>query len=166
MSQQSDILNQLLIQLAAEIKANIPVASGKTANSIEVRIIEGQDKLRGEIWGAKYIQALEDGRGPTKNSGGGSQTLQASIFEWLKLKGIQATVKQGKNGPLKQITQEQLSWAMAIKIHREGNELFRKGGKSGVLSNVLTDARLNTFSEVFNSKASRVILSNILKQVK
>lgn len=175
MSETSDILEQLLNQLRDEIVANIPTASGETARNIEVRVTNpGKDeftRVKGELIGPKYIQALEDGRGPSKRKGGGTQTLQQAILKWLQIKGIQpqvnAVVKRRKTlkATVQQNPQIGLSWAIATKIHREGNKLFREGGKSGVLSNVINDQRIDNFIEVFNAKATRVLLAGVTKTI-
>lgn len=160
MSEVSQVLEQLLNQLAQELKANIPNASGETANSIEVRITETTDRVRGDLLGAKYIMALEDGRGPTGSGGGKSEgkTLREKILEWIKAKNITPV------NTARKMNQEQLSWAIAIKIHNEGTKLFRDGGHSGVISNVINDQRIETFIEVFQSRAARILLQNILKR--
>lgn len=156
MTETAQVLFQLLTQMASEIKANIPGISGKTRESIEVRIEEDANTLKGGIWGSIAVPALETGRKPTSSGATkGTPTLQQAILGWIQSKSIQPS--KG--------TQEGLSWAIAIKIHREGNLLFRQGGHSGVLSNVINEQRLNNFVEVFNSKASRVLLTNILKTI-
>ena len=165
----TDILMQFLRAMADDIRKNIPVVSGNTADSIEVRMERtGQqpyDRIKAGIYSDLTAVALETGRGPTKSGATkGDPTLQQSILAWIQAKGVQPTVKANSKQTSLQL-QTGLSWAIATKIHKEGNALFRAGGKSGILSNVLTDARINTFADVFTSHGSRVILDNIVKTI-
>lgn len=169
MSEISDILKQFLEELADEIKAKIPHVTGKTADGIEVRITDNKtgdifSSIKGELLAPHYIMTLEHGRGKTKKSGGGSQSLRESILEWIRAKGFQFPL------PATSFTREiksaeALSWAIAIKIHREGNKLFREGGKSGVLSTVITENRIDAFVQTFNSKVARILLNGVVKYI-
>lgn len=171
MSELSNILQQFLEELATDIKAKVPVVTGKTVEGLEVKVTNpGTDlfvRVKGELLGPAYINTLEHGRGPTRKSGGGTKTLQESILEWVQAKNIQPTLKPRKS--LKQTAQQNpqigLSWAIAIKIHKEGNRLYRQGGKSGVLSVPLTNQRIENFIEVFNSKAARVLLNKVVQTI-
>lgn len=162
MSELSETLKQLLTQLADEIKAGIPNATGKTAASIEVNIedknIAGFPLVSGEIKANRYFTVLETGRRP------GKMPPIDSIKEWVQAKGFNFPMTTSLGNTIRNA--EGLSWAIAIKISKEGTSLFRKGGHSGVISNVLNEQRLDTFFEVFNSKLSRVILNNVLTKLK
>jgi hypothetical protein len=174
MSDLSDILKQFMEELAQEIRANVPQASGRTAEGIEVKVQNPGEsiflRVKGELWGPAYIQTLEDGRGPTKGGRRGSKTLQQSILEWLQIKNIMPriipyAVNQRRKATAAINPQVGLSWAIAAKIHKEGNRLFREGGKSGVLSTVITDGRLEAFVKTFNSKAGRIMLNQVAKTI-
>lgn len=162
MSELSNILNQLLEELAREIKAKTPRVTGKTAEAIEVKVTNpGNDlfvRVKGELLGPAYMQTLEDGRGPTRKGTRSGKSMRESILEWIEAKGFSFPMGKIKNA-------QQLSWAIAIKIHKEGNKLYRNGGKSGVLSTPLSDSRIENFIEVFNSKASRIMLEQVVKTV-
>ena len=152
-----EALQQFMEGLKEDLVNNIPSVSGKTRDAIRTEVSSGETLLTGSIFGPKYIGALEHGRGPTRGRGkGGGQSLRENLLEWIKARGIQPT------GKIK--TQEQLSWAMAVKIHNEGNRLFRRGGKSGVLTNVFKDDRIESFVQTWGNEYTRLIKSEILKK--
>lgn len=149
-----DIIKQFLDQLAGEVKRNIPSASGETAASIEVVV---PNQFEGSILGAPYIQTLEDGRGPTRSGAPkGSPTLREKIEAWLNTRAI------NPDG----ITTKSLAYIIARKIHAEGNVLFRQGGKSGVLSSVFTNDRIDSFQQTLFNQYEILITSQVLKDYK
>ncbi len=158
MSELSEALTQLLNQLVAELKANIPNATGETSASLEVQVQDKNNNLftgvSGKILADKHFFVLETGRRP------GKMPPIESIKKWVEAKGFSFPIVTSAGNKIK--TAEGLSWAIAIKISKEGSKLFRQGGHSGVISNVLTDSRLDNFAQVFNSELSRVILNNVL----
>jgi hypothetical protein len=89
------------------------------------------------IDGASYVFTVEEGRGPTKDTSGNGD-LYRNILTWLVAKGIQ---------PTKGSTREQQAFAITNKIHKEGTQLFRRGGNSGVLSSVLNDELIARITE-------------------
>lgn len=121
------------------IIARINQASGKTAR----RIFYTVDNTGGTLYGPDYIEALEDGRGPTKVSTPSKPTLREAIEEWLQYVAI--SPPPGK-------TKRDLAYAIAASIHAKGTKLFQQGGKSGVLSETITEA---AFADLLNE------LSNI-----
>lgn len=167
MSELTEILKQFLDEIANDIRNNIPSKSGESAKSIETNVKENPNgSVSGEITGSKYIWTLEDGRGPTKNGNSGGKTLRESILDWIKQSNFQFPMppKYSWSKPIKNA--EQLSWAIAITIHREGNKLFRSGGKSGVITNALTEQRLDAFEKVFAGKAGKIMLGELSKRIK
>ena len=162
MSEVSETLKQLLTQLANELRAKIPNATGKTAASITVDVQEKGDRgfefTSGKITAAKHYPVLETGRRP------GKMPPVESIKEWVEAKGFSFPMVTSTGKKIKNSTG--LSWAIAIKISKEGSALFKAGGHSGVISDVLTDQRLDNFVEVFSSSLSRVLLSNLLTNLK
>ena len=143
-----EILKQFCEGIEEEYRKRIPRVSGATADSLEVNVTE----TYGELRAAAYIGVLEDGRAPTRNSSGKGESLREKILEWITLAGIVPFANEQGVIP----TDEQLSWAIATKIHKEGNLLYRKGGKSGVLSNVVTDSRLKALLGAFGDRYSFV----------
>lgn len=71
-----------------------------------------------------YIFTLENGRRP------GRRPPVQPILDWIKQRGITP----------EDISQESLAFLIARKIGREGSTLFRQGGKSGIISQVQSEA--------------------------
>lgn len=143
-----ELISAFLEELKAEIVQNLKdrgnVASGETINSLEVIPI---DENTVALWGAKHLMALEDGRKPTRSGAeSGSPTLFERIKQWIDDKGLDLN-----------------PYAVTKKIHKEGTSLYRQGGKSGVISTVITEQRINNFLEIFSrefmSSAESAVIS-------
>lgn len=165
------ILTDFLNELATELKANIPNATGKTADNItvEVNVVEDDvfGRIEGKIFAPDYIWTLEHGRGPTKNNTPSTPTLREAILEWIKIRGIVPKIKAKnprKNSYSVEKLQESLSWAIATKIHNEGNRLYRAGGNSDRITGVINDDVLSKFVNEFGNKAAIVVLNNVVNR--
>ena len=119
---------QIVSDLRASLDANKVNASGRLRKSIRAEVTD--DRLL--ITAAGYALTAEDGRGPTKKSGDGE--LEKKILKWLDQKGVPIWDGYTRKGQ---------AYVIARKIHKEGTKLFRKGGNSGVLSNVLNEKLLD-----------------------
>lgn len=150
-----DTIREFGEQLVTEIKQNLRregnFASGKTENSLKVEVRE----MRLTIFALWHIVTLEDGRGPSTGGGSGRAELKERIKEWIRMKGIQ---------PEQGMSVDTLAFLITRKIHREGTRLYRRGGKSGVLRNVLRDERFERFATVIAEEMALSIESDILKE--
>jgi len=110
---------------------NLPVtrygamnASGKTAASVRYEVsTEGL-----KIYGAGHIFAVETGRRP------GSFPNITAIRQWIDDKPII---------PRDNISKNSLAFLIARSIARKGTLVHQMGGKSGVLSNVINQDRID-----------------------
>ena len=123
--------------IVTEISDNIDnrgvKASGKTQKALRYEVEETDSGEALTVWGPKYIQVLEDGRGPTKRSAKGSPTLVETIKKWIDDKGLSI--------PDRFKTKDSFAFAIARSIHKHGTNLYRSGGHSGVLSDVINNER-------------------------
>jgi len=132
MQQNTEALEKFFLSLRDDVRQNIPSVTGKTAAAIRINIGE---KI-GQLIGPAYLPALEVGRGPTRNRTKGAPTLRENILIWIRAKGL-ATGKEA----------ESLSYAISKKIHAEGTRLYRSGINSGAISDVITEQRIQSFSD-------------------
>lgn len=157
------ILTERMNEVVAKIQSNIKNkqvtkfgamnASGKTAASLHYEIDEKEIRL----YGAGHIFALEYGRRPT--SGGGTGTsLRDRIRVWIDEKGINPT--PGANG--RTPSKDSLAFLIARKIHREGTELFKQGGNSGILSEVLTPEFEKGIAEALFYEFEMIVTNKLL----
>jgi hypothetical protein len=101
--------------------------TGEAANSLGYRFENGELVIFSS-W--KYFTVLETGRKPGKQPGSteiGKQPPSAEIEKWVVQRGI------GGDNP------KSLAFLIARKIGEEGSMLYRKGGKSGVISDYINE---------------------------
>ena len=115
------ILNKYGAAGVALMKAAIrPLdATGKTSASLfyEVTVENGSVKL--VIYGREYMKTLETGRGPRRSNTYGG--FDSSMLEYMKAKGIGADLTEKKRA--------QLARFLTLKINKEGDLTFKKGGR-------------------------------------
>lgn len=155
MSLTSDILTAIGEPLVAELKAKTPSRSGRTRDSIIMEVTD----ISLSIYGASYIGVFETGRGPTKSSTPSSPTLQQSILQWIERASITPEERNGKTP-----TTEQLSWAIANHIHKNGNMLYQTlaGGKTDYFDSVFTPERVDSYLKLFADRYQTVIFSEVI----
>lgn len=124
------------------------VASGKTKNSFQVRMREDG----GSIVGADYIYVLEKGRGRSKRSQGG--ILKNNIKSWILAKGITPSGK---------VNLDDLAYLITRKIHEEGTQLFKNGGRTDIYSNVITRENIKKMIKEIGVDYMKQIKSQIVK---
>ena len=109
------VLEDFAIELEAEYKRNLKehkrIATGNLYNTAKCEVVKGEYLVVFHL--QDYWRYVEGGRGATKNDGDGS--LRRKILEWIEVKHI---LPQPKNGKLP--TPEQLSYAIANKLHKKG----------------------------------------------
>jgi hypothetical protein len=150
MLEMKDILLQFLNEVSKEIKAEQTrqgrVASGKTAQSLEP---EATDKV-GILYGNISVNVLETGRKGGKVPGG----FKSIIYQWMKDKGIFQAESEAK--------QNSIAYLIARKIKDEGTSLYRNGGKSGVLSNIITERRIDSFEYIVLRRFGREVTEEVI----
>jgi hypothetical protein len=99
-------------------------ASGKFADSLEVRV----DGFKAQLWGESYAQQLETGRQA------GKFPPIDSIKQWIVDKGIANRIEG-------QISISSLAFLIARKIAREGWKREQHGGVE-LISEVITEQRI------------------------
>lgn len=143
----TEFLNEVRLDI---IQRSISAGQKITGETLNSMFVETTSRSEGSInesgatlYGAEHIMVLEDGRGPTHPTGPYKNTtkLKEIIYNWIS------------NGGIPGITEDKarlnLAYIIARKIHQEGNLLYRKGGKSGVISGAITDERINAFIDTF-----------------
>lgn len=99
--------------------------TGEAKNSLKFEITDKGIRIFSDMPGRpfNYLFTLEDGRKP------GKMPPVQNIQQWLEQRGI--------NPP--DISQKSLAFLIARRIGREGSTIYRKGGKSGVISEAIND---------------------------
>lgn len=148
-------LNVAREEIAANMVAQNRKASGNSINKMRVEATEISGKL---IDGSGYLFASEYGRRPNKSQPGRpSRAMVDSIERWTVIKGIIAA-----NG-----NQRSIAYAIATKIAKEGNLLFREieqgGPQSGVITNAINQEWLNRTAQLVSEKFVTLIKSEVVR---
>jgi len=121
--------NKTVDKLQENIRSKAPTNygpmdnTGRAAESIEYRwLSETRLQIVSRMPGVRfnYIMTLETGRKP------GKMPPPDSIQSWIEQRGIQPSG----------ISQKSLAFLIARKIGREGSLVYRKGGNTGIISEV------------------------------
>jgi hypothetical protein len=148
MLEMKDILLQFLNEVSKEIKAEQTrqgrVASGKTAQSLEP---EATDRI-GILYGSISANVLETGRKP------GRGPHSSIIRQWIEDKGLFSGESESKKNSI--------AYLITRKIKEEGTQLYRQGGKSGVLSNIITERRINSFESLVLRRFGREVTEEVV----
>ena len=123
-------------------------ASGKFADSLEVKV----QGLTAQLWGEDYAQQLETGR-----KSGRFPPISA-IEQWIKDKGI-ANKIQG------QISISSLAFLIARKIANEGWKREEYGGVE-LISSVVTDERIQKIIDEVGAEQAMIYTTEIITMVK
>jgi hypothetical protein len=152
MSIQSELLKKYGEILAEQFRQSVPKVTGKTAASIVA--VAGDDFI--EIYGSKYIFALEFGRKPTSSgASAGTPTLFDAIKEWATAKGIIADESKDSMS---------IVWAITKSIHEKGTLLFQSGVPSGVLSKVIDTINLDQLLFDFAAYKMDQVVDDVQKE--
>lgn len=122
-------------------------ASGKFADSLEVKV----ENLKAQLWGEDYGQQLETGR-----RAGGFPPISA-IEQWIKDKGIASKIQN-------EISISSLAFLIARKIAREGWKREQHGGVE-LISGVVTDARIQKIINEVGAEQAMIYTTEIITLV-
>lgn len=124
-------------------------ATGETANSIKYFVDVKKGIYTLQFLGRKFFSALETGRGPRKNE---EETgYRHDMLKYMKARGIGSDLSPKK--------QEQLARFLVLKINKEGDETYKKGGRivySPVLDKIVKDVSDEVTSYFARSTITRL----------
>lgn len=167
MSLLTDILksegDRVVTDLRESFVKNKINASGRLSDSLEVSVTEFPGYTQMTVSALAYIFTTEEGRGPTEKKGDGE--LYRRILQWINDKGIKFDDKNLVKKPYKiqdgkrvyidkseaaERYKKGIAFAITEKIHNDGTKRF--GKKSGVLSNVLNEKRINQITDAITNR--------------
>jgi len=138
-------------------------ASGESAKGLKKQLssVAGDNIIRGEIVDtSKSFKYQERGRGPSQPgspNGVISGGLWGKIYTWLRYK------KYGLNWKDKK-SRVALAFAITKKIHKYGTYTYFEGEPTGVLSEPLSEERLDAFKEKLMTTQNVIEIKKILIQ--
>lgn len=118
------ILSQYGNSVVAQIQQNLAStgtnATSKTSRSLRFEVKDEGTTQTLTVLGKPFFMVVETGRKPTPQYTKPSKAFVASIKEWADTKG------KGK-----------FAYGIAISIHQKGTKLYRDGGRTDIVSNVV-----------------------------
>lgn len=143
---------EILLQFGKSITSDIVrnhVAAGQVATGDTMKAIGfTSDNNSIEITGPAHVGVLEDGRRP------GKWPPVGDIIRWALAK----SVINDEDSP----QSKSIVFLIRRGIGQSGTKLFQKGGHSGVISNPITDDRINSLSDSILENLSNNISSQVL----
>lgn len=149
----AEILRDNGIDAINEIRANLgrtgTNASLKTSQSLAYEVVQNGTRWRLIITGRPFFMTVETGRKPTPGKKP-SREMITNIAAWLNARGL------GDISP----------WAVAMTIQRKGTELWLKGGRKDIVSNVLNDQFYTKIGDDILANYGQIYLDRILADLK
>ena len=109
------VLERFAVELEAQYKSNLKkhnrIATGTLHNTAKCEVVKGEYLVVFHL--QDYYKWVEGGRDKTKNGGNGE--LRRALLNWIEVKHILPTPKNGKLP-----TPKQLAYLISRKIHMEG----------------------------------------------
>lgn len=121
-------------------------ATEESSESVTFSVESQGNKSTLTITAKPYFMVVETGRKPTPGKKPGREMLD-NIGKWLTARGKEESIK----------------WAVAVKINKEGTELFKKGGRKDIVSNVITDQFIEDIANEILQYFADAVLSNVIK---
>lgn len=114
-------------------------ASGQTSRSLRYEVKQSGSTATLKIIGRPYFMVVETGRKPTPQYTAPSQDFVNRIKQWLSARG-----KDDKG-----------AYGIALSIHKKGTDLWRKGGRKDIVSNVINVDTVEAINKDILSKFSQ-----------
>lgn len=140
--------NSTVAQIQQNLSATGTNATGKTSQSIHFEVKDEGFKQILRVLGKPYLFVVETGRKPTPQYTKPSKEFVASIKEWADTKGL------GK-----------FAYGIALSIHQKGTELYRKGGRKDIISNVVNQNLVDQISKDILAQFADTYLKNAVNIV-
>lgn len=152
------IMNETGTNLIKMIQGNLSStgtdATLKTSNSLEYRIDDEGGTITLSLLGRPFFATVETGRRPTPDMKP-SRSMIDNIKEWVKSRGLD----------------ENMAWAVATNIQKEGTKLFQSGGRTdiytdpvdGMIQKIQQDV-LDTYALAFHNQVVTIFRSQTPQQ--
>ncbi len=133
-------------------------ASGQWPKGLDGFIKHNTSNIKVGMFGYRYTGALENGRKKTRSTAAkGNPTLVEIIRKWIDDKGL--TPKKGS-------TKDKMASGIAYNIHKNGIKVPNKHNKGGLVTDVVTKARLETLVKDIGNATIKDFKSKIIKELK
>lgn len=133
----SDETNYFLSEVKRNLDNTGTTATGKSRDSLRYEITEEGNKIVLTVFGKPYFAVVETGRKPTPDKKP-SRAMIENIKEWVNARG----------------KPESMVWAIATKINKEGTELWKKGGRTDIYTDLKEGFADRIFAEAVENLAS------------
>ena len=114
--------NSVVSQIQQNLSATGTDATGQTSRSLKFTVTESGTVTTFQVTGRPYFMTVETGRKATP-SYKPSREFVARIQAWMSARGM--------TGP---------AYAIAQSIHKKGTALYRSGGRTDIVTNVINQS--------------------------
>ncbi|HNY54500.1 MAG TPA: hypothetical protein PKI86_02695 [Chitinophagales bacterium] len=148
---QSNVVKEWLEQLRIDLIAEYDRLGLRASGNYEKSLYYFATDKRAIMYGAKYAYQMQYGRNP------GTYPPRKAIEDWIDAKKIEL-----KNG----ISKSSLAYLIQRKIFRDGIKVPNKFNQGGVISNVITEERIDTLLTQLKFVNALQISSDIIEIIK
>lgn len=141
----SDQNNNFISKVRANLASTGTDATGESSKSLTYLIIAQGDVVTSTIYAKPFFGVVETGRKATPDKKP-SRDMITNIEKWVAVRG----------------KPENMVWAIATKIQKEGTELFRKGGRTDIYTDLIPGYIDDMLNEVTKSMADTVFKNVII----
>lgn len=135
--------------------------TGKTISSLKFIVDTLNNRLT--YYGRAFINTLESGRGPRKNSAYGN--FDTNLDDWLKAKGFPQKITKSGKIYYQLGSQWFTAKALAWKINKEGDKQFRSGQIKEVYSKAMNEFK-DELVEAVKEDQKKEFKSKVLMSLK
>jgi hypothetical protein len=125
---------------------------------IETNIEEVNGLYKSQVLGPYYTYWLEHGRGPTLDPTPHNPTVREVVLRWIKKYGVQAYNKK--------YNQSTLAFFISKSIHENGIKVPGKYNPGGLISDVITQQRVQDLYRKVGQVFINEIRSDVIKELK
>lgn len=122
---QTEVIKKWMEELKRDLVAEYDRLKLRASGNYEQSLVPFNTDKRAILYGAKYAYQMENGRFP------GTYPPRKAIEDWIDAKGLKYDIPKSS-----------LAFLIQRKIFREGIKVPNKYNDGGVLSNVITEDRI------------------------
>lgn len=140
-----EIVNTNIIELINNIRINMAQtgtnATNRTSQSLRGEANQEGTKVRAKLFGRPFFNTISTGRKPTPGRKPSREFIE-NLKPWAEARGID----------------EGAVWAIAMKINKEGTDLWKAGGRTDIVQPAVDKFIYDVSSQWLDDRMDQIIL--------